>query len=82
MPAWAGFHASLGIPAADHTALWKLPQLWKSNKEAFGNVFLMISTAAWKSLAKNTLGFPTVPTAPTAITTNSKTKGNNFFSGG
>jgi hypothetical protein len=31
-------------------ALWKLPQRWKSIKVAFGNFFLMISTAAWKSL--------------------------------
>jgi hypothetical protein len=26
--------------------LWKLPQPWKSNKDAFGDFFLMISTAA------------------------------------
>jgi hypothetical protein len=26
--------------------LWKLPQPWKSTKEAFGEIFLMISTAA------------------------------------
>jgi len=26
--------------------LWKLPQPWKSTKVAFGNFFLMISTAA------------------------------------
>jgi hypothetical protein len=26
--------------------LWKLPQPWKSIKVAFGNFFLMISTAA------------------------------------
>jgi hypothetical protein len=26
--------------------LWKLPQPWKSNKDAFGDIFLMISTAA------------------------------------
>jgi len=26
--------------------LWKLPQPWKSRKVAFGNFFLMISTAA------------------------------------
>jgi hypothetical protein len=35
---------------AGGTALWKLPPLWKSTKEAFGDFFLMISTAAWKSL--------------------------------
>ena len=29
---------------------WKLPQPWKSDKDAFGGIFLMISTAAWKSL--------------------------------
>src|SRR5262245_56220659 len=28
-------------------SLWKLPQPWKSQKVAFGDVFLMISTAAW-----------------------------------
>ena len=27
-------------------SLWKLPQPWKSTKEAFGDFFLMISTAA------------------------------------
>ena len=30
--------------------LWKLPQPWKSTKDAFGGIFLMISTAVWKSL--------------------------------
>jgi hypothetical protein len=29
--------------------LWKMPQPWKSEKVAFGDFFLMISTAAWKS---------------------------------
>jgi hypothetical protein len=24
---------------------WELPQLWKSTNEAFGNIFLMISTS-------------------------------------
>jgi hypothetical protein len=30
--------------------LWKLPQPWKSTKDAFGDIYLMISTAARKSL--------------------------------
>jgi hypothetical protein len=54
-------------------SLWKLPQLWKSTKEAFGNFFLMISTAAWKSLRKNRSGFPTVTTGPTATVTQTPT---------
>jgi hypothetical protein len=41
--------------------LWKLPQLWKSTKEAFGDFFLMISTAAWKSLRKTAQAFPQLP---------------------
>jgi hypothetical protein len=40
-------------------SLWKLPQPRKSFKLAFGNIFLMISTAAWKTL----LGFPQLPQA-------------------
>jgi len=40
-------------------SLWKLPQPRKSFKVAFGNIFLMISTAAWKTL----LGFPQLPQA-------------------
>jgi hypothetical protein len=31
---------------AEGGGLWKLPQPWKSTKEAFGDFFLMISTAA------------------------------------
>jgi len=53
--------------------LWKLPQLWKSTKEALGNFFLMISTAAWKSLRKNRSGFPTVTTGPAAMITKTPT---------
>jgi hypothetical protein len=45
--------------------LWKLPQPWKSDKVAFSDFFLMISTAAWKSLRKNRYGFSTVTTGPT-----------------
>jgi hypothetical protein len=45
--------------------LWKLPQPWKSEAVAFGDIFLMISTAAWKSLRKKRCGFPTVTTDPT-----------------
>jgi len=47
--------------------LWKLPQPWKSAKVACGDFFLMISTAAWKSLRKKRFGFSTVTTGPTAI---------------
>jgi len=36
-------------------------------KVAFGDVLLMISTAAWKSLRKERSDFPTVTTGPTAI---------------
>jgi len=50
-------------------SLWKLPQPWKSTKEAFGNFLLMISTAAWKSLRQNRSGFPTVTTGPAAAVT-------------
>jgi len=46
--------------------LWKLPQPWKSAKVACGDFFLMISTAAWKSLRKKRSGFSTVTTGPTA----------------
>jgi hypothetical protein len=47
--------------------LWKLPQPWKSEKVAFGDFFLMISTAAWKSLRKKRSSFSTVTTGPAAI---------------
>jgi hypothetical protein len=50
--------------------LWKMTQLWKCATElvAFGGFSLMrIPTAAWKSLAKNALGFPTFTTGPTTI---------------
>jgi len=36
-------------------------------KVAFGDVLLMISTAAWKSLRKKHSDFSTVTTGPTAI---------------
>jgi hypothetical protein len=39
--------------------LWKLPQPRKSSQVAFGNIFLMISSAAWKTL----LGLPQLPQA-------------------
>jgi hypothetical protein len=45
--------------------LWKLPQQWKSEAVAFGDIFLMISTAAWKSLRKNAAAFPQLPPGPT-----------------
>jgi hypothetical protein len=47
--------------------LWKLPQPWKSKKDAFGYFFLMISTAAWKSRRRKRSGFSTVTTGPTTI---------------
>jgi hypothetical protein len=51
---------------AGRKALWKLPPPWKWIKVAFGDFFLIISTAAWKSLHKKRSGFSTVPTAPAA----------------
>src|SRR5262249_54465341 len=46
--------------------LWKLPQQWKSDKVAFGDFFLMISTSAWKTLRKKRYGFYTITTGPAA----------------
>ena len=40
---------------AGRKALWKLPQLWKSTKEAFGNIFLMISTSCLEKPTQKTL---------------------------
>jgi hypothetical protein len=40
-------------------SLWKPPQPRKSIKDAFGDIFLMISSATWKTL----LGFPQLPQA-------------------
>ena len=54
-------------PKKKESGLWKLPQPWKSEKVAFGNIFLMISTAAWKSLRTKRSGFPTVTTGPAVI---------------
>jgi len=36
-------------------ALWKLPQLWKSTKEAFGDSFFMISTSCLEKPPQKTL---------------------------
>jgi hypothetical protein len=36
-------------------ALWKLPQLWKSAKEACGNILLMISTSCLEKPSQKTL---------------------------
>jgi hypothetical protein len=44
-------------------SLWKLPQPSKSIKVAFGNIFLVIYSVAWKTL----LGFPQLLTSPAAI---------------
>jgi len=35
--------------------LWKMPQLWKSTKVAFGNFFLMISTSCLEKPSPKTL---------------------------
>jgi hypothetical protein len=35
--------------------LWKMPQLWKSTKEAFGHILLMISTSCLEKPAQKTL---------------------------
>jgi hypothetical protein len=35
--------------------LWKMPQLWKSTKVAFGNFFLMISTSCLEKPSQKTL---------------------------
>jgi len=55
-----------GPKKKERGGLWKLPQPWKSDKVACGDFFLMISTAAWKSLRKKRYGFSTVPTGPAA----------------
>jgi hypothetical protein len=48
--------------------LWKLPQPWKSEKVAFGDLFLTISTAAWKSLRTKRSAFPQLPQALRPLT--------------
>jgi hypothetical protein len=35
--------------------LWKMPQLWKSNNDAFGNIFLMIPTSCLEKPSQTTL---------------------------
>ena len=45
----------------------ELPQPWKSAKDAFGGIFLMISTAAWKSLRGGPLRLSHSSTGPAAI---------------
>jgi hypothetical protein len=48
MPGMVAFDRVLqpgGTKNPGRHALWKLPPLWKSIKEAFGNIFLMISTS-------------------------------------
>jgi hypothetical protein len=55
------FSGSGPHPYSRRHALWELPQPRKSDKDAFGNFFLMISSAAWKSLRTKRSGFPTVP---------------------
>jgi len=48
--------------------LWKLPQPWKSGKVAFADLFLTISTAAWKSLRTKRSAFPQLPQALRPLT--------------
>src|SRR5436309_16113623 len=48
--------------------LWKLPQLWKSIKVAFGDFFLMISTSCCeKAYARTASAFSQLRTGPTAV---------------
>jgi hypothetical protein len=51
---------------AGRSGLWKMPQLWKSRKVAFGNILLLISTSCLESLRTKRFGFPTFTTAPAA----------------
>jgi hypothetical protein len=46
--------------------LWKMSQLWKSNKVAFGSFLLMISTSCLEKPSQKRFGFPTFTTAPAA----------------
>jgi hypothetical protein len=50
-----GFSRSESKETTGRLALWKLPQLWKSTKVAFGNFFLMISTSCLEKPAQKTL---------------------------
>jgi hypothetical protein len=60
--------------------LWKLPQLRKSTKVAFGTILLDdFLKPLGKASRENVLGFPTVPTAPAAISIQLKHKGGQFF---
>ena len=47
--------ASLRKKNAGRHALWKLTQLWKSMKVAFGDSFLMISTSCLEKPPQKTL---------------------------
>jgi hypothetical protein len=40
---------------AGREGLWKMPQLWKSNKDAFGNILLMIPTSCSEKPSRKTL---------------------------
>jgi|SRR5215831_7828929 len=46
MAVFEWFFPSWSKKNAGRKALWKLPQLWKSKKDAFGDFFLMISTSS------------------------------------
>jgi hypothetical protein len=56
-----------GAKKKESRGLRKLPQPWKSEKDAFGDFFLMIPPAAWKSRRRKRSGFSTVTTGPTTI---------------
>jgi len=55
MAAFDQFPDLSGKKSQGRHALWKLPQLWKSIKDAFGNFFLMISTSCWEKPPQKTL---------------------------
>ena len=44
--------------------LWKMPQLWKSTKVAFGGFFLMISTSCLEKPPQKTLRLPHIYHSP------------------
>jgi hypothetical protein len=64
-------------------ALWKLTQLWKSTKVAFGDFFLMISTSCLeKPPPKNAAAFPQFPQRRRRLITTLKNPGKqtqHFF---
>jgi hypothetical protein len=55
MTVFESLSASWRKKNAGRHALWKLPQLWKSTKEAFGDSFLKISTSCLEKPPQKTL---------------------------